>query len=72
MPSWGLVLKPNEVASVVGYVLSLRGTHPVNPKAPQGARDDSTSTSAIGGAAPAPTGRVSSGSAGATQATNVR
>ncbi|MGZ3653243.1 MAG: cbb3-type cytochrome c oxidase N-terminal domain-containing protein [Bdellovibrionota bacterium] len=36
MPSWKLMLKKDEVQSVVVYVKSLRGSHPANPKAPQG------------------------------------
>ena len=36
MPPWGKVLKPEEVVRVTAYVLTLRGTTPANPKAPQG------------------------------------
>ena len=36
MPPWGKVLKPKDVERVVAYVTTLRGTHPANPKAPQG------------------------------------
>jgi cytochrome c oxidase cbb3-type subunit 3 len=36
MPAWGAVLKPEQVEAVVAYVLTLRGTRPANPKAPQG------------------------------------
>ena len=36
MPAWGAVLKPEQQRAVVAYVLSLHGTHPANPKAPQG------------------------------------
>lgn len=36
MPQWKLMLKKDEIYSVVAYVKSLRGTHPANPKAAQG------------------------------------
>lgn len=36
MPPWGPVLSAAELSGVVVYVKSLRGTHPPNPKAPQG------------------------------------
>jgi cytochrome c oxidase cbb3-type subunit 3 len=36
MPAWGPVLKPDDFKAVVAYVLTLRGTTPPNPKAPQG------------------------------------
>ncbi len=36
MPAWGAVLKPEEVDQLAAYVLSVHGTHPENPKAPQG------------------------------------
>ncbi|MEI6740297.1 MAG: cbb3-type cytochrome c oxidase N-terminal domain-containing protein [Gemmatimonadaceae bacterium] len=36
MPSWEKVLKPQQLAEVVAYVTTLKGTHPANPKAPQG------------------------------------
>lgn len=39
MPAWGQSLKPDEVTAVVAYVLSLQGTHPANPKAPEGVVD---------------------------------
>jgi cytochrome c oxidase cbb3-type subunit 3 len=38
MPSWGQILKPDEVRDVVAYVLTLKDTHPANPKAPQGTK----------------------------------
>jgi cytochrome c oxidase cbb3-type subunit 3 len=41
MPAWGAVMKPNQVAAVVAYVLSLHGTHPANAKGPEGVRADS-------------------------------
>lgn len=36
MPPWEKMLKPEQVRAVVAYVTSLAGTHPANPKAPQG------------------------------------
>jgi cytochrome c oxidase cbb3-type subunit III len=36
MPPWGKSLKPEQLRGVVAYIVSLRGTVPANPKAPQG------------------------------------
>ncbi|MDT0690620.1 cbb3-type cytochrome c oxidase N-terminal domain-containing protein [Salegentibacter sp. F188] len=36
MVSWKTDLKPNEMAQVASYVLSLHGTEPVDPKEPEG------------------------------------
>lgn len=36
MPPWGKTLKPDQLAEVVAYVQSLKGSNPANPKAPQG------------------------------------
>ena len=36
MPPWGKTLKPEQLTAVAAYVLSLHGTNPPNPKAPQG------------------------------------
>ncbi len=36
MPAWEKVLKPEQLAEVVAYVTTLKGTNPANPKAPQG------------------------------------
>jgi cytochrome c oxidase cbb3-type subunit III len=36
MPPWKAMLKPEEFNAVVGFVHSLKGTNPPNPKAPQG------------------------------------
>jgi cytochrome c oxidase cbb3-type subunit 3 len=36
MPSWSGLISDDEILQVVGYVYSLRGTHPQNPKPPQG------------------------------------
>jgi cytochrome c oxidase cbb3-type subunit 3 len=36
MPPWERILKPEQVNAVTAYVLSLAGTNPPNPKAPEG------------------------------------
>jgi cytochrome c oxidase cbb3-type subunit 3 len=36
MPAWGKSLSPQDVRNVAFYVMSLQGTNPPNPKAPQG------------------------------------
>lgn len=36
MPAWGKVMKPSDVRDVAFYVMSLQGSNPPNPKAPQG------------------------------------
>ena len=36
MPTWGPVLGPQKVAQVAAFVVTLHGTHPAKPKAPQG------------------------------------
>ncbi len=36
MVAWGKTIKPNDRVKVASYVLSLQGTTPANPKAPQG------------------------------------
>ena len=41
MPPWGKTLKPDQLKAVAGYVLTLRGTTPKAPKAPQGIDTDS-------------------------------
>jgi len=48
MPPWGRLLKPEEVDQVTAYVISIKGTTPPNPKAPEGTVDTV--------AAPAPSG----------------
>ena len=45
MPAWGRILKPEEVDHVAAYVLSLRGSNPPAPKAPDGVLD----TAGVGG-----------------------
>lgn len=47
MPAWGQVLKPDEITAVVAYVTTLRGTNPVNAKAPQGDRSAPGSAAAV-------------------------
>jgi cytochrome c oxidase cbb3-type subunit 3 len=44
MPAWGKILKPDQVTAVTGYVLSLKGTKPKTPKAPQGVNPDSAAS----------------------------
>jgi cytochrome c oxidase cbb3-type subunit 3 len=39
MPAWGAVLKPDDLAAVIAYVMSLHGTNPPAPKEPQGVKD---------------------------------
>jgi cytochrome c oxidase cbb3-type subunit 3 len=48
MPAWSAVLKPDQVMAVAVYVLTLRDTHPPNPKEPQGVEveDDAASDAA--------------------------
>lgn len=55
MPAWGKVMSPSDVRDVTFYVMSLQGTNPPDPKAPQGrlvkpeepkAKADSTSVTA--------------------------
>lgn len=36
MPPWERILKPEQLNNVTAYVLSLKGTNPPNPKAPEG------------------------------------
>lgn len=39
MPTWEKNLTPKQIADVSNYVVSLKGTHPANPKAPQGEKE---------------------------------
>jgi cytochrome c oxidase cbb3-type subunit 3 len=39
MPAWERLLSPEAVEQVTAYVLSLAGTNPPNPKAPEGVAD---------------------------------
>jgi cytochrome c oxidase cbb3-type subunit 3 len=40
MPTWGKMLKPEQISDVAVYAASLRGTNPPNPKAPQGVKSE--------------------------------
>lgn len=42
MPAWERLLKPEELDHVVAYVISLQGTKPATPKAPEGVVDTAT------------------------------
>ena len=46
MPNWGKMLKPDQVEGVVGYMQTLIGTNPANPKAPEGAKYPADSAAA--------------------------
>ncbi|MCQ6959222.1 cbb3-type cytochrome c oxidase N-terminal domain-containing protein [Mucilaginibacter aquariorum] len=39
MPTWEKQLSPKQIADVANYIKSLNGTHPANPKAPQGEKE---------------------------------
>lgn len=59
MPAWGNVLKPDDLTAVTAYVLTLRGTHPATPKAPQGEREALGSTdSTVAAAAASASGKA--------------
>jgi cytochrome c oxidase cbb3-type subunit 3 len=36
MLEWGKLIKKEDIHQVASYIMTLRGTHPANPKAPQG------------------------------------
>jgi cytochrome c oxidase cbb3-type subunit 3 len=40
MVTWKGVLSPEQIRNVAAYVVSLRGTKPAQPKAPQGVKED--------------------------------
>jgi cytochrome c oxidase cbb3-type subunit 3 len=40
MPTWKGVLSSTDIRHAAAYVVSLRGSHPANPKAPQGQKED--------------------------------
>lgn len=44
MPPWERILKPEQLNNVTAYVLSLRGTNPPNPKAPEGTAADAAAS----------------------------
>jgi cytochrome c oxidase cbb3-type subunit 3 len=46
MPNWGRMLKPEQTDAVTAYVISIQGTNPVNPKAPEGVKAESDSVTA--------------------------
>ncbi|MDZ4674905.1 MAG: cbb3-type cytochrome c oxidase N-terminal domain-containing protein [Gemmatimonadota bacterium] len=48
MPAWGTMLSPAQVEAVVAYVMSLRGTTPASPKAPEGVVGDAAVDTASG------------------------
>lgn len=39
MPTWEKTLSPKQIADVANYVVSLKGSHPANPKASQGEKE---------------------------------
>lgn len=41
MPAWNAVLQPTQIAEVIAYVITLRGTNPPDAKGPEGANADS-------------------------------
>jgi cytochrome c oxidase cbb3-type subunit III len=47
MPGWGKILKPDQLRAVGAYVLTLKGTTPKAPKAPQGFDPDSVAPAAL-------------------------
>jgi cytochrome c oxidase cbb3-type subunit 3 len=53
MPAWSTVLRPEQIAAVVAYSLTLRGTNPPGAKGPEGVHADSAAA-ASREAAPAP------------------
>ena len=65
MKAWKEDFKPLEMQALASYVLSLQGTHPPNPKAPEGelfkgtiAPDDSSAVPANSPAAQADSAKV--------------
>lgn len=54
MPAWSTVLKPDQVAAVVAYAVTLIGTNPPGAKGPQGVHADSAAAAAGGAAGTAP------------------
>lgn len=39
MPTWEKQLSPKQIAEVANYIKSINGSHPANPKAPQGEKE---------------------------------
>jgi cytochrome c oxidase cbb3-type subunit 3 len=57
MPAWSTMLAPDRVFDVAAFVLTLHGTHPANPKPPQGVEVEAGEREPHGDAAPtAPSG----------------
>jgi cytochrome c oxidase cbb3-type subunit 3 len=54
MPAWSTVLKPDQVAAVVAYAVTLIGTNPPGAKGPQGVHADSAAAAAGGETGTAP------------------
>lgn len=48
MPAWGMTMKPDQLTAVVAYVMSLQGTTPAAPKAPQGTVEPPAATTPNG------------------------
>ncbi|MCC7000778.1 MAG: c-type cytochrome [Gemmatimonadaceae bacterium] len=48
MPAWDRILKPDELKEVAAYVMSLKGTNPPSPKAPEGVVDTTTAAPSVG------------------------
>jgi cytochrome c oxidase cbb3-type subunit 3 len=46
MPNWGKMLKPEQTDAVTAYVISIHGSNPANPKAPEGVKAVSDSAAA--------------------------
>lgn len=38
MPAWGPVLSQDDISKITSYIISLKGSKPANPKAPQGTK----------------------------------
>jgi len=51
MPAWSQILTPEQVSAVVAYVLTLRGTHPPDPKPAQGIPVEASAAGSGAGAA---------------------
>jgi len=51
MPPWKTTYSNKEIEQVCSYVVSLHGTHPKNPKAPEGKEEEITDQAATGNAA---------------------
>jgi len=45
MPTWENRLSPKQIGDVANYIKSLRGTHPLNPKEPQGQLETTVNSS---------------------------